>query len=36
MQAGLDRMRDPYRLLGMLALLPLLEALDALICFAQA
>ena len=36
MQAVLDRMRDPYGLLGMLALLLLLEALDALICFAQA
>ena len=29
-------MRNPYGLFGMLALLPLLEALDALICFAQA
>ena len=34
MQAVLDRMRDPYGLLGMLALLPLLEVLDAFICFA--
>lgn len=34
-QAILDRMRDPYSLLGMLAMLPLLEAIDALVCFAQ-
>ena len=36
MQTVLDHIRDPYELLGMLALLPLLEVLDALICFAQA
>lgn len=35
MQAVLDRMRDPYALMGMLAILPLLEAIDALVCFAQ-
>jgi hypothetical protein len=28
-------MRDPYALMGMLAILPLLEAIDALVCFAQ-
>ena len=36
MQAMLDRMGDPYGLLGMLTMLPLLEAVNALICFAQA
>ena len=28
-------MKDPYALLGMLAILPLLEAIDTLICFSQ-
>jgi hypothetical protein len=35
MQVVLDHMRDPYALMGMLAILPLLEAIDALVCFAQ-
>ena len=34
MQAVLDRMCDPYALLGMLAMLPLLKAIDTLILFA--
>jgi hypothetical protein len=35
MQVVLDHMRDPYALMGMFAILPLLEAIDALVCFAQ-
>jgi hypothetical protein len=34
-KAVLNAMAQPYALLGMLALLPLLEAIDALILFAQ-
>jgi hypothetical protein len=35
LQAVLGRMLDPYVLLGMMALLPLLESIDTLICWAQ-
>ena len=35
-QAVLECMRDPYALLGMLVMLLLLEAINALVCFVQA
>lgn len=34
-KAILDGMLDPYLLMGMVALLPLLDAIDTLVCWAQ-
>jgi hypothetical protein len=35
LQAVLTKLKDPYTLLSMLAMLPLLEEIDALVNFAQ-